>query len=417
MAHKRHHSLIGLSTAKDRNGELVQTRRCSINGGGKSSSKNGSKGSQSNGHTSRKEEFDQIRVSRQNSFKIYEKNGESKETKQRSKLEFYPLSDNANVNGHEDIDKSEIEGLYKNSGLSDYQSLSEFHESSLKMLENGSNLRHGAKSSKKGQVAYKGSKTEVKIDKNRVRSIVDTERKNGQENDVETESFSESERYEPYVRLHGNLDVKVDSGSYGNKSGTFSGEFVTARNVSCTKQSKSYSLTSVDNEDTIDRKEFNALPEKPGMEYRVYPTGHGQRSGSFEGHQKVNESSRSGYSGSQKINNLYNERTYSREKSIKSDLKQDLKRHDANNINYGKLDIMFKHVQNDQFKMVMVSDDLNDKEKLNSSNRDNSSETVRHSKSEQVLGDTERRIYFLESKEQASFILRLVDLDVFYNIH
>ena len=294
------------------------------------------------------------------------------------------------------------------SGLADYQTLTEFHENSLKMLDNISNLRHVVKSSKTGGDTYKGRKAEVKIDKNRVRSIVDTERRNSRENDIEMESFSESERYEPFVRSHGKVDdARVDSGPSGSKSGTFSGDFIKDSNAHVGKQSTSYLRKSGDSKDMVDRKEFNDLPSKPGMEYLVSSTDQGQRSRSYEGQHRITESFKSENSESQKRNNLYNEGRYNSEKSVKTDLKIDLKRQDSKNIDYGKLDIMFKHIQNDQFKMVMVSEELNDKTGLSGSNRDTSSETVKHSNSEQVLSDTERRIYFLESKEQASFFTAL----------
>ena len=400
MAHKRQHSLNGLNNSKNKNGEIVQTRRHSLNGSSKNGSKSGSKGSHSNGQKSKRDEFEQIRISRQTSLKSYKSNGERSGPKQKSKLQFYPLSDAAE---REDFDRSEIEGLYENSGLSDYQTFSEFHENSLKMLDNISNLRHVVKSSKNGQGVYKDSKAEVKIDKNKVRSIVDTERRNSRENDIDTESFSESERYEPYVRLHSKVDAKVDSGPTDSKSGPCRGGFVKDSNAHVTKQSKSYLHESGDSKDMLDRKELNDPPSKLGMEYWVSSTDKGHRLRSFEGHHRNLEISRSEYSGSQKTNNLYNEGRYSREKSVKSDLKQDLKRQDSKDIDYGNLDIMFKHVQNDQFKMVMVSDVLNNKAELISSNKDTSGETVGHSKSEQVLSDTERRICFLESKEKASF--------------
>ena len=70
MAHKRQHSLNGLNTSKNKNGEIVQTRRHSINGSSKNGSKPGTKESHSNGHKSKRDEFEQIRISRQGFLKV-----------------------------------------------------------------------------------------------------------------------------------------------------------------------------------------------------------------------------------------------------------------------------------------------------------------------------------------------------------
>ena len=395
MAHKWHHSLNGINSFKNKNGELLQTRRHSLNGNAKRSHKSDVK--RSNGNKSKHEEIEHLRNPRQGLLKVQAYNGERSRTKQNSKLMFYPLSDDVTEGEH--FDKSEIESLYEESGLSDYQTLSEFHEHSLRMLENVSNLRHVVKSSghKGGADKHdKAIRTDLKIDKNRVRSIVDTERRNSEKNGVETEDFSDSERYELCDKLHSN-SIKVGASSSGYKSEGLSGEHEDS-NKSFAKQSKSYFTES-------DRKESNNLPSKSGMEYWVPSRDQGQRSRSYEGQHRIVESSRSENSRGQKTNNLYVEERYSREKSVKSDMKQELNRDESKNVDYGKLDIMFKHIHNDQFKMIMVSEELSDKTELSRSNRDANGEDLRHTNSEQVLSATETRITFLEKKEQASLFV------------
>ena len=402
---KRQHSLNGRRSNTASNYESLQIRRSSVNGSTQRNKDDG-KESQSDTHKSRKAEFEQIMLARENSFKVYSKKDDRKKlVKQSSKSDTYEVVEkdrHHNVGKtQDDHSEKDVEQFYNDSGLLEYQQLKDFHESSKAILQaNGSNSRSAkpgiingkSKNSKNSILKNSERQSEIQIDRNVVRHLVNREKISKRENDIETLSVSESERFEPYVRLHGNIDVELDS----QHSGTFKGNLRPDYVNKDLQRKNAYKYTSeyatFGHKEMLDKNESEASQQKPGMEYWVYPTG-GQKSRSSENQERFWEVSST---------NFYNEGYYGREKLKKSEFKQELNRNENNNINYGQLDIMFKHVQNDQFKMVMVSDVLNNERQITEWEKEKHIDNVRYSRTKLSVGDTEARIYFLENKEQAS---------------
>ena len=340
---------------------------------------------------------------------------------------------------------------YSEKGQMIYRHFNNFFISSKNsLLEDVSNSRkskskNGSGKSVNGQNGkgiLRVNEKATQIDSSVIRKIIETE-KNGTENDVEDFSVSETVRYEPYIRLQGNIGVNDDSSSNGTKTRVIRGEFKgtdrVAQDTENYKQKGDHFIHSkvrtTDPEQSIDihkhkqtggnfmHSEFSGVVDKdfenraiqtPGMEYRVYPS-NGQTSVSYRDGGKVKDISRSQSYERQKTNNLYTERNYGTEKRQNYELKQNTNKTE-NDIDYGNLDIMFKHVQNDQFKMVMVTDELNNREQPNwkvdgqevdsmryvKAKSEKEIEDNRYFKAKEKVSQMEAKIYRLENKEEAS---------------
>ena len=418
---KHQQAMNGMSNNKGKYSESSQNENKNGSINGRRGSKNGQNGSQSNNQSSRREEFEQVLLARENSFRIHTGQEEGRKlVKQRSKAELYQMDD---TDQHYDVSKIQIsredfchgenigEMCYSENGQIQYRQFKDYSEngSQVRKTKSSNGSKNGkSKNGKNGRVTFKENEHAMQIDSSAIRKIIETE-KNSTENDIDNFSFSESERFEPYVRLHGNIDVKVDSGSYGSKSGTFKGEFSTNQESANKKDSENYRPKNerhiqYDCKGLIDPDRISKSVQKPGMEYWVYSASdHNSRS--FKGHESVKEVQKSQSYSSQKTNNLVSEGHYEMEKLKKSELKQGFNKNENDDVNYGKLDIMFKHVHNDQFKMVMVSDELNNERQLNERNRDKDGENVRYINAKQDIEQMEARIYYLGNKEQAGVYL------------
>ena len=335
---------------------------------------------------------------------------------------------------------------FNNSCISSKNSLLEDVSNSRKSKSKNGNGK--SVNGQNGKGILRVNEKATQIDSSVIRKIIQTE-KNGTENDVEDFSISETVRYEPYIRLQGGIDANGGSSSNGSKTRVITGEFIGAnrvkQSIESSKQNGDHYIHSevrtTDSERSIDvhkhkqtggnfmHSEFDGMVDKevenraiqtPGMEYWVYPS-NGQTSVSYRDGGKVKDISRSRSYERQKTNNLYTERNYGIEKRQNYELKQNTNKTE-NDIDYGNLDIMFKHVRNDQFKMVMVTDELNNREQPNWRVGEQEVDSMRYvkAKSEKEIDDNryfkakekvsqmEAKIYRLENKEEASYCFHTV---------
>ena len=419
----------GLSNSNGRRSGPSQSKVKNGSENGRRNGKTKTIGSQSDSHASRKQEFEYALFARENSFRV--DSGRCKEkilVKQRSESDIYPVKQRRDTDIYPVKQKSEsdifpvrdsLKSWYATKSLSEDHSQGDvdvmcynekgqmiyrqFNNSCISaknsLLEDVSNSRKSKSKNgngksvngQNGKGILRVNEKATQIDSSVIRKIIETE-KNGTENDVEDFTISETERYEPDIRLQGDIDVNGGYSSTVSKTRVIKGEFKGTDHV---KQSienykqngdhfKHSKVRTTGSEQSMDihkhkqtrgnfrHSEFDGTVEKevenraiqtPGMEYWVYPS-NGQTSASYRDGGKVKDISRSRSYERQKTNNLYTKRNYGIDKQQNYELKQNTNKIE-NDIDYGNLDIMFKHVRNDQFKMVMLTDELNIREQPN----------------------------------------------------
>ena len=424
--------------------------------------------SQCNSHASRKQEFEYALFARENSFRI--ESGECKErklVKQRSESDIYPVKQRRDTDIYPVKQKSEsdifpvsdsLKSWYAMKSLSDDHSQGDvdvmcynekgqmiyrhFNNSCISsknsLLEDISNSRKSKSKNgngksvngQNGKGILRVNEKATQIDSSVIRKIIETE-KNGTENDVEDFSISETVRYEPYIRLQGNIDVDDASSSNGTKTRVIRGEFKgtdrVAQNTENYKQKGDHFIHSkvrtADSEQSIDihkhkqtggnfrHSELDGMVDKevenraiqtPGMEYWVYPS-NDQTSVSYRDGGKVKDISRSLSYDRQKTNNLYTERSYETEKQQNYEFKQNTNKTE-HDIDYGNLDIMFKHVRNDQFKMVMMTDELNNREQPNWRVSEQEVESMRYVKAKSEKETDDNRYFKAKEVDSMRFV-------------
>ena len=484
---KHKQTMNGLSNSNGRSSASSQSKVKNGSEKGRRNGKTKTNGSQSDSHASRKQEFEYALFARENSFRI--ESGEDKErklVKQRSESDIYPVKQRQDTDIYPVKQKSEsdiyplrdsMKSWYATKSLSDDHSQGDvdvmcynekgqmiyrhFNNSCISsknsLLEDVSNSRKSKSKNGNGKSVNGQNEKSIlrvnekatQIDSSVIRKIIETE-KNGTENDVEDFSISETERYKPFIRLQGDIDVNGGSSSSGSKNRVITGEVKGTDHVKQSienyrfKQNDNHFVHSkvrtTDSEQSIDihkhkqtggnfmHSEFRGVVDKdfenraiqtPGMEYWVYPS-NSQTSVSYRDGGKVKDISRSRSYERQKTNNLYTERNYGIEKRQNYELQQNTNKTE-NDIDYGNLDIMFKHVRKDQFKMVMVTDELNNREQPNWRVGEQEVESMRcvkaegekeikdnkYFKAKEKVSQMEAKIYRLENKEEASYCFHI----------
>ena len=482
---KHKQTMNGLSNNDGRSSGPSQSKVKNGSENGRRNGKTKTNGSQPNSHASRKQEFEYALFARENSFQI--ETGECKGrklVKQRSESDIYPVKQKRDTDIYPVKQKSESDILPVRDSLKSWyatRSLSEDHSQDVdvmcynekgqmiyrhfnnscissknSLLEDVSNSRKSKSKNgngksvncQNGKGILRVNEKATQIDSSVIRKLIETE-KNGTENDIEDFTISETVRYEPYIRLQGDIDVDDVSSSNGSKTRIITGEFIGADHVKQSIENYRHQqndnhfvyskVRTTDPEQSIDKhkqtggnfmhsessgvvdKDFeNRAVQTPGMEYWVYPSNN-QTSVSNRDGGKVKDMSRSPSNERQKTNNLYTERNYGIDKQQNYELKQNTNKTE-NDIDYGNLDIMFKHVQNDHFKMVMVTDELNRREQPNwrvgeqevdsmryvKAKSEKEMDDIRYFKAKEKVSQMEAKIYRLENKEEASYCFHTV---------